>query len=52
LGDPTTFSELSQVFGVTDVLAPSQSALANYLREDFAWLRAGESGDTVLFSRR
>lgn len=52
LRDPDTFAELSRVFGVTDVLTPTQSGLAKFLEADSTWQRAGESGDTALFSRR
>ena len=52
LRDPTTFVELSRTFGVTDVLTPTQGSLAKFLEADFTWQRAGESGDTALFSRR
>jgi hypothetical protein len=52
LRDSDTFAELSRVFGVTDVLTPTQSGLAKFLEADSTWQRAGESGDTALFSRR
>ena len=52
LRDPTTFADLSRIFGVTDAITPKQSGLANHLQGDPAWQRVGESGDTVFFSRR
>jgi hypothetical protein len=52
LRDPSTFVELARVFGITDALVPKESALASSLQSDPAWERIGESGDTVLLSRR
>lgn len=51
LRDPAVFQSISQAFGVTDVIAPSGSALSTYLQGSQEWSRVGESGDTVLYSK-